>query len=175
MDGAKEVARGLVVACGYGSVLLELGKEVLDHMPRLVQGFVVFARLLVGAARWNHHRLARLEQRVNHPGLGIVGLVGNHGLSLAARQQRIGAFKIMGLSGREMKADRISQRIRGGVNLGAQASTAASNRLAAPFFAPALCWCARTMVESIMPHSLSASWASASHTRSHTPDWLQRE
>lgn len=32
MNYAQEVADGLVVARGYGAMLLELGKEVLDQM-----------------------------------------------------------------------------------------------------------------------------------------------
>lgn len=95
------------------------------------------------------------------PGFGIVGFVGNHRLGFAAWEQSIGTLKIMSLSGSEMEPGGITQSIRGGVNLGAQASSAASDRLGLPPFDPALCWCARTMVESIMPHSLSASWASA--------------
>ena len=37
MDGAQEVACGLVVARGNGAALLELSKEVLDQMTGLVQ------------------------------------------------------------------------------------------------------------------------------------------
>lgn len=87
MDGAQEVDRGLVVAGGDGPILLELGKEVLDHMSGLVQGAVMFAQLLVGAARGNHHRLAGLKQWLDHPVPGIVGLVGNDCLRLAGWQQ----------------------------------------------------------------------------------------
>jgi hypothetical protein len=40
--------------------------------------------------------------------------------------------------------------------------------------APALCWCARTMVLSIMAYSLSASAAKCSNSRSHTLVFAQR-
>ena len=41
IDGAEEVAGGLVVAGGDGPVLLEFGEEVLDQVPILVQHPVV--------------------------------------------------------------------------------------------------------------------------------------
>ena len=139
MNAAQEVASCLVVARRNGPVLLELGKEVLNHMTRLVQGFVVIALLPVGAARWNHHRLVGFEQRLNHSVLGVVALVGDHRLGLAAGQQRIGALQVVGLPYCQMKPRGIAQRIRDGVNLGAQTPSAAPDGLAAPFFAPALC------------------------------------
>jgi len=56
------------------------------------------------------------------------------------------------------------------VNLGAQPTLAATDgRLFVPFLrAPALCRWARTMVESIIAYSLSASLARWSKTRFHT-------
>lgn len=45
----------------------------------------------------------------------------------------------MSLPGREMKPGGIAQRIGAGVNLGAQTPSAASDGLAVPPFAPALC------------------------------------
>ena len=44
MDGGEEVARGLVVAGGDGTELLEFGEEVLDEVTRLVDVLVVVAR-----------------------------------------------------------------------------------------------------------------------------------
>jgi len=61
------------------------------------------------------------------------------------------------------------------VYLGAQAAAGPPDGLAAGFFgAPALCWCARTTVLSIIAYSLSASAARCWNTRSHTPDRDQR-
>jgi hypothetical protein len=61
--------------------------------------------------------------------------------------------------------------------LGAQPAFAAPDRLvfARFFWAPALCWCARTIVLSIMAHSLSASAASISNIFFHMPLFAQRE
>jgi len=75
-----------------------------------------------------------------------------------------------------MKACGIAQRIAGGVDFCGQPSVVAPDgflRLLPPF-APALCWWARTIVESIMPYSLSGSSARRSNTRFHTPRLLQR-
>ena len=57
----------------------------------------------------------------------------------------------------------------------AQPAATVAERLVLLFLgAPALCWCARTMVLSIMAYSLSASLAKCSNTRSHTPAFAQR-
>jgi hypothetical protein len=63
------------------------------------------------------------------------------------------------LSRSQMKAQRITQSIDQGMNLSTQSTFAATNGFARclPPFAPALCWWARTIVESIMAYSLSAS------------------
>ena len=50
MDAGQEASRGLVVAGGNRPELLELGKEVLDQVARLVAVFVKGARCR--AAAW---------------------------------------------------------------------------------------------------------------------------
>ena len=69
----------------------------------------------------------------------------------------------MGLTRREVKASGVAQRIDRDMDLGAQAAPAASESLLLriPPFVPALCWWARTMVESIITYSLSATCAKA--------------
>ena len=73
----------------------------------------------------------------------------------------------MRLSWGEMKPGRITQRITGGVDFLGQAPLAASDGFlrVVPPFASALCWWARTMVESIIAYSLSESSARRSNTR----------
>src|SRR5246127_4135586 len=72
---------------------------------------------------------------------------------------------------------RIAQCVDHGMDFGAQPAFAAPNRLVFTvfFWAPALCWCARTMVLSIMAYSLSASAAKISKIFFHTPLLAQRE
>ena len=109
--------------------------------------------------------------------MGIVGLVCNDGQRGGVLEQDIGSLEVMRLPGGEKKACRVAQRIDRGMDLGAQAASAASEGLFVwiPPFAPALCWWARTMVASIIAYSLSASCAKVSNTRCHTPLLLQRE
>ena len=177
MDGPQEVASGFVVARSNGPVLLQACEEVLDQMPSLVEVSVIFARLFVRYPGRNDHCFALVQERLDQPGLGIVGLVGNNSLRGCVLEQDICSLEIMGLPWREKKACRVAQRIDRGMDLGAQAASAASEGLFVwiPPFAPALCWWARTMVASIMAYSLSASCAKASNTRCQTPVLLQRE
>ena len=177
MDGPQEVASGFVVARSNGPVLLQACEEVLDQMPSLVEVAVIFARLFVRYPGRNDHCFAIVQERLDQPGLGIVGLVGNNSLRGCVLEQDIGSLEIMGLPWREKKACRVAQRIDRGMDLGAQAASAAPEGLLVriPPFAPALCWWARTMVASIMAYSLSASCARASNTRCQTPVLLQRE
>lgn len=109
--------------------------------------------------------------------MGVVSLVCDDGLRGRVLEQNIDTLQIMDLARCEYKARRIAQRIDRGVDLGAQPAPAAPYGLFfwIPPFAPALCWWARTMVESIMAYSLSAACASVSKTRCHTPLLLQRE
>ena len=68
------------------------------------------------------------------------------------------------------EANGIAERIHAGADLRAQAAARTPDRLifAAPF-APAACWCARTMVESMIRYSKSGFSTNALKTRSHTP------
>ena len=142
MDRAQKVARRLVIARGNGTVLLQACKEILNQVARLVEVAVVFTRLLVCAARGNHNLFALFQQRLDQPGLGVIGFVCNDGLSGRVLEQDVGALQIMALPGCEVKACRIAQRIDRGVNFGAQTTAATSNSLFfwIPPFAPALCW-----------------------------------
>src|SRR5829696_6458409 len=120
MDASEEIASRFIVAGGDGPKLLELGKEVLDEVARLVEVFVKGARYLAGLARGDHRRLASLGQRLEHPRVGIKRFVGNERLGLKLREQRIGSGQVMLLTTGEMKADRIAERIHQRVDLGRQ-------------------------------------------------------
>lgn len=140
-------------------------------MPCSVQVFIVLAGGCSIGFWWNDDGLARLLQRSDHPFIGIKGLIGNDRVGGQVGEQNIGPIKIMGLSWREMKAGGVPQRITGGVDFGGQPALRPAKRfrLVSPPFAPALCWRARTMVESIMAYSLSGSSASRSNTCFQTP------
>lgn len=141
MNGAEEVAGGLVVAGGNAAILLELVEELLNQVTRPVQMLVVFTELFAAALGRNHDALARILQGIDDPFLGIVGFVGDDGGAWRAGQQGIGTFEIMRLARRQVKAGRIAQRIDGSMDLRAQPAATASDRFSCspPFFAPALC------------------------------------
>src|SRR3954468_12282539 len=117
------------LASGNGPELLELGKEVLDEVARLVEVFVESARRLAGCARWDHRRLAGFSERLEHPLVRIERLVGNERLGLKVGQQGIGSSQIVLLTPGEMKAGRIAERIDGGVDFRAQPSARAPDGL----------------------------------------------
>src|SRR3954462_12294104 len=141
VNAGQEASCGLVVAGGNGPELLELGEEVLDQMPGLVEVFVKGARRLAAFARWDDRRLAGLGQRLEYPLVGIEGFVGNECLGLKLREQRIGSGQIVLLTAGEMKAGRIAERIHQGVDLGGQPALAAADGLIIAQFlgAPAAC------------------------------------
>ena len=141
MDGGEEVAGGLIVAGCDGAKLLELGEEILDQMPGLVEVFVEGARRLAALARWDDGRLAGFGQRFEYPLVGIERFVGDERLGLKVGQQGIGSGQIVRLTAGEMKAGRIAERIDGGVDLGGQPALAAADRLILAQFlgAPAAC------------------------------------
>ncbi len=155
----RQVARCLVIARGNGPVLLQAREEVLHQVTLFVQVAVVFAWLLARGARCNDDLFALIQQGLHDPSLGVVGLVGNDNLPRRVLEQHIGTLQVMTLPGCQVKARGVTQRVHRGVNLSTQSTSAAPDGLfmRTPFFAPALCWCARTMVLSIMAYSLSAS------------------
>jgi len=75
------------------------------------------------------------------------------------------------LAGRERQCDGIAKCIDDGVDLGRQSAARPADGLifAVFFWAPALCWWARTLVESIAMYSASASLDNISKTRVKTP------
>src|SRR3954453_21291026 len=176
VNAGQEASCGLVVAGGNGPELLELGEEVLDQVPGLVEVFVKGAPYRAGFARRDHRCLTGFSKRLEHALVGIERLVGNERLGLKVGQQGIGSSQIVLLTGGEMKAGPIGERIDGGVDFRAQPSARASDGLIlTPFLrTPALCWWARTMVESIIAYSLSASSDRCLKTFSQTPLFAHR-
>jgi hypothetical protein len=65
MDGAEEVACGLIITCGDRTKLLESGKEVLDQVPRRVQMTVELPGLLTIGPRRDHRGFSGDGQRMD--------------------------------------------------------------------------------------------------------------
>src|SRR6516225_4063555 len=177
MNPGEEVSGGLVIAGGDGPELLELANEILDEMACFVQLFVKISLLLAIALGRDHRGLPRRQERLDHTLIGIEGFVGQHGICFHLRQERVGALQIMRLTTGQEERKRVAQRVDREMDFCAQPAFAAPDRLifAVFFWAPALCWWARTMVLSIMAYSLSASAASISNIFFQTPLLAQRE
>lgn len=139
VNGAQEVASCLVVASGNGPVLLKPGEEVLDQVPGLVEMAVMVPSHFPRTARGIDDAFALTQQRLDHAGLCVVALVGNHRFSPCVGQEHVCPLKVVHLSWREMKSRGITQCIDRRVDLGAQPAAAASDGLRGPPFAPALC------------------------------------
>jgi len=141
MNCGEEISGGFVVTGGDGAVFLQFAEEVLDEMTCLIGISVEIALNRAVALGRNHERLSSCPQRFDHPLVGIEGLVCQQDLGRHTRQQRVGAFQVMGLARRQDEAQRIAQRIDKRMNLGAQPAFAAPDRLvyAVFFCAPALC------------------------------------
>src|SRR5258708_24666099 len=107
--------------------------------------------------------------------IGVVGCVGHDDLGREAFQQS-SRLRCIALTCGQHEPHGTSQASNGHMNLGAQATARAADRLIfrPPFLAPAACWWARTMVESTIRYSKSGSSDIASKIRHQTPLRLQR-
>ena len=92
-----------------------------------------------------------------------------------AADEVLGLQDVVDLASRQDEANWIAERIYAHTDLRAQAAARAPDRLifAAPF-APAACWWARTMVESMIRYSKSGFSTNALKIRSRTPFLAQR-
>ncbi|AJC45459.1 hypothetical protein SB85_18155 [Xanthomonas sacchari] len=119
--------------------MLEFGEKVLNQMAGLIKVAIICTQYLTRRIGWDDNVHTCLLQGLNHPFTGIVGTIGDQRLCRQARQQCIGSLQIRCLAGCQVQGDRIAQGIDHRVNLRAQPSAAASDRLRFPPFAPALC------------------------------------
>jgi len=92
VNGTKKRFCQLVIARGDRSILLELGKEILNQMPRFVQLLVVFTRVLAVALRRNHTAFALLLESLNHPLVRIISFVGSHRIGLNVLPQHTKSY-----------------------------------------------------------------------------------
>ena len=141
LDGGEEVLFGFVVARRDGTKLFEPGEEVLDQVTCFEEiAVIVSADFAVGLGR-DYRRLTGRGQWHNDPFVGVEGFVGDQNIGLHGWQKVIGAEQIMRLTAGQEEADWIAQGIDQGVDLGAQSTARAADRLvrAGFFWAPALC------------------------------------
>ena len=142
INGGEKVSGGLVITGRQRPKLFELTEEIFDQMACFVKLTVVRASLFTVGPGRNHRRFSGLLQGLEHPLVGVVTLIDNDDRRCNRRQQFIGSVQVAGLSGRQQKASRVTERIDGSMDLGAQPALAASQGLVLALFfgAPALCW-----------------------------------
>ena len=111
MDCAKERGSGFIVAGRDSPVMLKFFKEVLDQMTCFVEHLVI-AALGFSVGFWRDHRLDSGGLKpVDHPFIGIITFVREQYIGLYFADQNVRAVQITGLSGRQVKARRIAQRV----------------------------------------------------------------
>ena len=154
--------------------MLDLVDEAFDEMALLVKLLVVRDRLASVYFGWDDRLGAESEVRPDP--VDVVCLVGNDVLGHKAVDQCFGLRAVVDLAGREDEAQRIAEGIDGDVDFRGRATARAADRLSlGPPFPPAECWCARTIVASMMTLSISGSSLTRSRMRDHTPFFPQRE
>jgi hypothetical protein len=134
MDCGEEISGGFVVACRDSAELLEIAEEVLDEMTRLESGLVIGPLVLAIAPGWDHGSFSRSAKRVNHTLIGVKGFICQQSVGLHPRQQRVGAFQIMGLARSKKEGQWIAQGVNQSVDFGAQPAVAGPDRLVLAVF-----------------------------------------
>ena len=163
------------MASGNTTKLLESGEEAFHQVAVFIYMSIIVSLFSSVPAGRNHcYRASSIDQRDKR--IGVVALITYDHFCTEAFDQGRGLRNIAYLTACQYPAQRIAERVHGGMNLGAQPATRTPERLTTFFFwAPAACWCARTTVLSTNNASKSLSLLTASITRCHTPALPQRE
>src|SRR5215470_13557267 len=141
---------GFVIARGDAPEMFDFVDEELDEMALLVEMAIVRDCARTAGVGRDHGGYAAVCEMSAKP-IGIEGLVSDDVVGGQASNQGFGLSRLVHLSGRVEQAQHIAEGINGDVNLRAQPSARASDRLLLnPPFPPAACWCARMIVPSMM-------------------------
>jgi len=89
VDGGEEVACGLLIACGDGTKLFDLGEEVLDQMACCIEFSIIVTRRGPISSRRDHRSLADGNQRLQYARIGVECLVCDQRIGLYRGQQVI--------------------------------------------------------------------------------------
>jgi hypothetical protein len=155
--------------------MLDLVDEPLDQVALLVEVLVVRDGSRAGAVRWNNSLSARVCNR-GSKAIGVVALIGEQIIEGKTADQAFCLTDIGDLACRQDEANRIAESVDGNADLRAQPAARMPDRLifASPFWAPAACWCARTMVESMIRYSRSGFSPNSVKSRCQTPFFAHR-
>ena len=177
-DSAEEVGGACIVSGGNRTGVLACGEDILDQMSGLLHVRIVVALFRAVCCGRDHGFDARLGQPITDTRLRARRLVGPERLTRfkPVGQQGIRPFQIVGVSRCQMKPCRSAPRIAACMDVGGQPAFGAPDacRFPVPPCAPAECGWARTMVESSIASSWSASSARCSNILCQTPRVLQR-
>ena len=144
-----------LVAGGDAAKMLDLVEEPLDQIALLVDVFVVRQGSRSGRERWDYGLCPSLCN-AGAKTIGVEALVGQQMIEGQAGDQVLGLEGIVHLARSQNETNGIAERIHARADLRAQAAARTPDRLIfAPPFAPAACWCARTIVESMIRYSKS--------------------
>src|SRR5271163_4191072 len=154
--------------------MLDLVEEPLDQISLLVDVLVVRDGSRSGTGGWNHGLGTGLCNAAAKA-IGVKAPVPQQLVERQTADQILRLHDVVYLACGQNEANRIAERIHACIDLRAQAAARTPDRLtfASPF-APAACWCARTMVESMIRYSKSGCSTNALKMRSHTPFLAQR-
>src|SRR5665647_182702 len=148
--------------------MLEFEKKPFDEVAFTVE-YEVTWDLWGGYSWWNHY-FGSLSGDGIAKRFCVISVVAKDVIGRQTVNQGLGLRDVAGLTRREDKPQRVAQCIDDRMNFGRQSATRAADRTSfRPPFLPAACWCARTIVESIMMYSKSGSSAIAANSRSQTP------
>ncbi len=135
-DCGLEADTPFAVSGGDSSELLESVEAAFDAISEFVQRAIMRPLLFPATAGRDHSRGPEVVDS-GHDGVGVVPLVGQFDLCLAAfkERQRLGIFR--GLACRKTEADRFSESVGQQVDLGAQSTSGTPQSLVfAPFLRP---------------------------------------
>ena len=155
--------------------MFDFVEETLDEIALAVEREVAQALDdAVGFGRYDNFCTAGFDEVDD--GFAVVSLVSQHVFRGDVFQEQFRLGAIGGIARGEDETERIAQGIAQCMQFCGQSATRTADRfrLAIPPFAPALCWCARTMVASIITYSKSGSSAKALNILSQTPFAAQR-
>lgn len=165
MNERQERLGEFVVARGDASELLDSAEETFDQVAVLVD-MAIESSLIDSIGARRDDSLAALCSNGLDKGIRIVTLVRDDKFGRLILDQRFRPLDVGDLHCRENHAQGIAQGIDRHVQLGRQPAPRATDFLKAGFFwAPAECWWARTIVESMNMLHVGIAPQGRGHTR----------
>src|SRR5258708_13033264 len=151
--------------------MFDLVEESLDQIAIPVDILVVGDDLRSGAGRRDHCLGADLRN-AGAKAVGIITLVGEQLVERQPPDQRLGLEDVVHVARGQDETNGIAEPIDAHADLRARAAARTPDLLIfAPPFAPAACWCARTMVASMIKCSKSGSSTNALKYPPQPPSW----